>query len=772
MISRTLGPEFGGSVGLIFYFANVFGASLYVLGVVEAIIANFGLGGALTDSLPVSDGYQYLYGTVVLLVCLAICLIGANMFAKTTFLIFIVVTAVTGVVILSFFLEGTKQISLPYAVRNNTGNHSNTALYTGLNLTTFRNNLLPQFGRDYTTGSMADFAVVFGVLFNGCTGVMAGANLSGDLAKPSRAIPLGTILACLYTFIIYIGISLLLAASCPGYLLKHQFNVLQLIDLWPPLVAVGILTVTLSAALSALIGASRILHALAQDEIFGPLLRPFKIVNRWQNPFVAVILSWIFVQIIIATGELNKLAPISTVFFLLSYTAVNLAALALELAAAPNFRPTFKYYSWITSLSGVCGSFAMMFFVNQMYAAIVVGLMILLFIFVYFYSGERSWGYISQALIFHQVRKYLLMLDPRKDHVKFWRPQILLLVNNPRSCTQLIQFVNDMKKGGLYVIGNVIVGDIETGAGHYREQRMASWKSLVERAKVKAFTEITVASSVRLGVQNLAMISGLGGMKPTTVMLGFYDAASPKDLIDDLLPPNKKKQQATLLSQSFPALRSAHERSLSADEYVAIIDDCLNRLKKNVVLARNFTSFDRQSLSKTNISYIDIWPVNPVEYLSKPIDHSDTTVDNMLQIGCVLHMVQLWKKTTEIRVFTVGTNRESAERERIEMKQKLLDIRVPASVHAVVPSMPGAAQYLALGSQTLDDPLQYICPLNESMKKYSGSPQTKVVITYLWHTPEDPRLNRLYLGRLEAFTAGLPPTLLVRGLEKVTMKSQ
>ena len=767
MISRALGPEFGGSIGLIFYFANVFGTSLYTLGVVEAIISNFGVGGVLSGALPTGRGYQYLYGTAVLFVCLCICLIGANMFAKTSFLIFIIVTVVTGVVILSFFLEKAKDIDLP---STNHIVHNNTFMYTGLNQTTFRNNLMPHFGIDYSTHSDASFAIVFGVLFNGCTGVMAGANLSGELAKPSRSIPVGTILACLYTFIIYIGVSLLVAASCPGDLLRNQYNVLQLIDIWPPLVAVGILTITLSAALSTLIGASRILYAVAEDDIFGPLLKPFKIVNRYKNPWASVLISWFLVQMIIAIKELNVLAQISSVFFLLSYATVNLAALALELASAPNFRPTFRYYSWISSFSGMAGSFAMMFVVSQMYAAIVVGVMILLFIFIYFYSGERSWGYISQAFIFHQVRKYLLMLDPRKEHVKFWRPQILLLVPNPRSSSQLIQFVNDMKKGGLYVVGNVILGDIDDGAAEKREKQMASWISLVARAKVKAFIEITVASSVRLGVQSLSMTSGLGGMKPTTVMLGFYDAALPQDKIDEVLPPDKKN--LSLLSETFPDLRLRNmNRTMSSDEYVSIINDCLDRLKKNVVLARNFQSFDRQSLVKSP-GYIDIWPVNPLESLCDTIDYSDTTVDYMLQIGCVLHMVPLWKRATHIRVFTIGLDHQSAEEKRDGMIQKLRDIRVPATVHAVVPSLPTYIQYLEHGSRTVDDPLQFICPINELMKTHSGGKQTKVVFCYMWHPPTDPTFYRIYLGHLEAFTANLPPTLLVRGLRKVTMTSQ
>lgn len=94
------------------------------------------------------------------------------------------------------------------------------------------------------------------------------------------------------------------------------------------------------------------------------------------------------------------------------------------------------------------------------------------------------------------------MLDPRKDHVKFWRPQMLLLVSSPRSCCPLVDFINDLKKGGLYVIGHVKVGDDDDVEENKR------WLLYVDHMRVKAFTEITYASSIREGVQHLIRLSG------------------------------------------------------------------------------------------------------------------------------------------------------------------------------------------------------------------------------------------------------------------------
>lgn len=186
-------------------------------------------------------------------------------------------------------------------------------------------------------------------------------------------------------------------------------------------------------------------------------------------------------------------------------------------------------------------SISMTFIVSVEYASIAIALLIGLIIMLYFRDFPPEWGSISQALIFHQVRKYLLMLDTRKDHVKFWRPQILLLISNPRSCLPLIQFGNDVKKGGLFVLGNVKVGQLDTFEEDPCQKELPSWMSLVDNLKVKAFVELTLSSSIKEGIHNLIRISGLGGMKPNTVMLGFYDNSLPEDLLKHQAFPKKRR---------------------------------------------------------------------------------------------------------------------------------------------------------------------------------------------------------------------------------------
>ncbi|XP_047223455.1 solute carrier family 12 member 9-like [Girardinichthys multiradiatus] len=807
MISRALGPEFGGSIGIMFFLANVCGCALYILGLVEAIMFTFGMPEESTAAftgihqmLPSGYWWCLLYGTILLFLCFVVCLVGAHIYAKATFIIFIIVLTVLASVFTSFFIMGPTVVILPEASLSNSTSRR-TANYTGLWLSTLKGNLFSNYTVDYTTGGVMNFARVFAVLFNGCTGIMAGSNMSGDLKNPSYSIPRGTLAAVLTTFIVYNLLSLLATGSCDRYLLQRDYSFLGDINVWPPMVTVGIYSSTMSAAMSNLIGASRILYALAKDNLLGGVLAPARRTSRSGNPWVSVLVSWLLVQVVLFAGKLNTIAGIVTIFFLLVYAAVNLACLALEWASAPNFRPSFRCFTWHTCTLGIFGCLVMMFLISSIHAFASIAFMLLLWMLIHYLGPISNWGYISQALIFHQVRKYLLLLDVRKDHVKFWRPQVLLMVGNPRSCMSLMTFINDLKKSGLYVLGHVKLGLLDSLPTDPLQSCYDSWLSLVDHLKIKAFVNLTLADSVRHGVQNLLFISGFGGMRPNTLVLGFYDDCAPEDGLNSQLFPSLSFGSDVVCptadsgeqSSFFPSVRRSEEsKYLQEEEYVSIIADAV-KMGKNVALARYFNQFSREDVLGHQTSagqFVDVWPLN----LLHPDSHGYVNICSLflLQLACVLHETRAWNQA-RLRLFLcVEAGCTLPEDEEMKLRKMLKELRISAHVQTVVWDQVVAMHWQRRGGREEEDFLQnersrqgedqdgtqmfpnntshltdeYICAVNNLICRH-GSPKPAVRFLYLPHPPADKRYYHVYLHQVDLLSRDLGPTLLIHGITPV-----
>uniref|UniRef100_A0A8C8A162 Solute carrier family 12 member 9 n=1 Tax=Oryzias sinensis TaxID=183150 RepID=A0A8C8A162_9TELE len=797
MISRSLGPEFGGSIGLMFFLAKVFACGEYVLGLVEALLDVFGMDTESSASVGVRvlpQGYWYtiLYSSVVLLLCLIICLVGAHIYSRTAFVILLVVT----VSLLSIFISSVAVKPQNFVITHQgMGNQTlrYNASFTGFSAATLRSNLA-RYSLDYSTNTVMSFATVFAVMFTSCTGIMAGANMSGELKTPSVSIPRGTIIAVIYTFTVYILLFILASATCDRTLLIQDYGFFQRINLWPPFVTIGIFCASLSAAMCAMIGASRILHALALDQLFGKLQlfgfvtsRTFCNVFIWFSsqccipggcdPFV--------LQCVVFAGHLNAVAGLVTVFYLLAFAAVDLACLALEWASAPNFRPTFQFFSWHTCLLGILSCLVMMFVINPVYSSGSIVLLLLLLLFLHYRSPTSSWGYISQALIFHQVRKYLLMLDVRKEHVKFWRPQVLLMVSNPRSSCQLILFVNQLKKGGLYVLGHVQLGDLDALPSDPVQQQYNFWLSLVDKLGVKAFVDLTLSPSVRQGTQHLLRITGLGGMKPNTLILGFYDSCTPDDFFlqdsafyDTSVGQNSEGEynfgvDLPSLQAHFPPVRHVESpRWLSPEEYVGIISDAL-KMNKNVCLGRYFFQLQGEGKdSKTDGSErtIDVWPLNLLQPGCR--DYQDVCSLFLLQMACVLNMSSKWRNA-RMRIF-LNVETASCDQGWVINEETFRDLlkklRIRASIKIV--SWDPAVQHHTISEEerpseslpTLSE--DFLSAVNCMLTEHSS--QAAVRFLYLPRPPAQGSQAQQYLAQLEAITYGLGPTLLIHGVTPVT----
>lgn len=253
-------------------------------------------------------------------------------------------------------------------------------------------------------GTPMNYLAVYSIIFPAVTGIMAGANYSGDLKDPGRSIGRGTLAAIAFSMVIYLFLIFAFAATTTREELLGNVHLMQTVCFAPWLIVVGLVASTISSALGALNGSARVLQALARDDLL-PVLRPFAYGSRsGDEPRVAVLFSWLIAQCFLLIGNLNTVAALISNFFMLVYFFVNFACFVLRVSGAPNFRPRFRYFSWHTALLGALLSAGVMFAADPIYASLSIILVAALAVYVHYKAPITSWGDVTQALIFHQAR--------------------------------------------------------------------------------------------------------------------------------------------------------------------------------------------------------------------------------------------------------------------------------------------------------------------------------------------------------------------------------
>ncbi|KAK3377778.1 amino acid permease-domain-containing protein [Podospora didyma] len=692
LISRSLGPEFGGSIGLLFYLAQVLNTALNVVGLIDCIKLNMGV------SMPQGYWWEYLFATVALLACTALCLAGSSIFSKASNALLVVLTISIASIplsalVLPSFEDPTRGIE-----------------FTGVSLATLRSNLWP-----HTTGREFDgletFRGLFGILFPATSGIFAGASMSGDLRNPSKDIPVGTLWAMLSTFIAYVLVILSLASSTAHYSFLQNANIIQDTNIWPPMIFAGEIATTFFSALMGIIGSAKLMQALARDKLFPGFSIFGRGTKRADEPVLAILLTYVFAQLSMF-ANLNQIATLISMGYQMTFFVMNLACFLLKIGSAPNFRPGFKFFTWQTAFTGSILSASAMFFIDETYATTAVCLLVFLFLMIHYLSPPKHWGDVSQNLIYHQVRKYLLRLKP--EHIKFWRPQIILLINNPRRQTRLIQFCNSMKKGALYILGHVIVtDDFSAGVAEAKLQQAAWTKYISEYSRIKAFVQLTMSPSITWGVRNLILSAGLGGMRPNIAIMGFFNMDdfrgshpamnipeppfSPTAAQQANTPAEGKGQRrrrgdtsARLLEGFLPTDAMKTEEMMTVTEYLTILEDLALKYRLNVAIGKGFEALETPRKDGNNIKkYIDLWPIQMSAELSA--DGKSVLTTNfdtctqfsntlILQLGYILRTVPAWKKVYRLRVLVFVEYENEVDEERGRVRALLEKLRIEAEV--------------------------------------------------------------------------------------------
>ena len=478
LISRSLGVEFGGAIGLVFFLAQAISVAMYVIGFAEAINATF-------------PGCNLQIVASATNIAVFICVfIGAGWTIKLQYGILAVLVAS----LVSFYWGAIGEFD--------------SAVFTA--------NLAPQ----YSSGE--NFFTVFALFFPAVTGVMAGANMSGDLKEPAKSIPWGTMAAVVVTAVVYLSQAFLLAGSRDATaLVATDSLVMSSIAVSPILITAGVFAATLSSALGSMMGAPRILQAFARDNVFSWLRFLGVGSGPSSEPRRAVILTFIISQVCILLADLNTIAPLITMFFMITYGLLNLATFYESIAKNPSYRPRFKFSHWSTSLLGAVGCIAVMFLINWQWALISITVIGVLHWYISSSEVEARWGDLQSGLLFERTRKNLLKLEGELQHPKNWRPIVLAMSGAGWNRPHLAVYGHWFTSGhGILTLGQVIIGDLEEQFDR-RENQERILRDLIKEHKLEAFTGVLVADELTAGIKALIQVDGLGALRPNTIMLGW-----------------------------------------------------------------------------------------------------------------------------------------------------------------------------------------------------------------------------------------------------------
>jgi len=587
MISRSLGQEAGGSIGIPLYLAQALGIGLYVVGFTESVNRLF----------PDLDPLMIRLSTLTVLAVLA--LISSRIVIKVQYIIL----SVVAISIASFFLGKAPDFSAMH------------------------------LSSEYSAGY--DFWSVFAVFFPAVTGILSGVSMSGDLRDPAKSIPRGTLISVLTGGIVYLLMAVWFSVTARPEELIADNTVIISIARWAPLIYAGIWGATLSSALASLLAAPRTMQALGKDGIL------FRVMGRGRGrqnePLIATLATFLIVAFVMYIGDLNSIAPILTMFFLITYGSVNIIAFIESIIRRPGFRPTFKAH-WIFPLLGAIGCLWVMFVINILACILGFSFVIILYLLLKRAQIQRNWGDVRIGIWSAVIQYSFLKLKEARYHPRNWRPNILLLGDGKIIREQLLKIAAALtrRSGFISIINIYPEGETDPDTMKRNDHELQEY---LKKTKITAFHRNIKGTKNKSSKMIAVQTHGFGEYTHNTAIMEW-----PEMEQSSLLGKNKE------LKEQFELVRFNNEMNISSI--------LINTKKEHYDLG---------------YSKIDLW--------------WDPEQDNGSFMLLLAHLIAtgIAKETAKITIKTVVLG-EKASSTRLLLEELIKKSRIRANIHVIYPA--------------------------------------------------------------------------------------
>ncbi|MBC8413823.1 amino acid permease [bacterium] len=504
IISRSFGTTIGGTIGLSLYLSQALSMAFYMIAFAEAFSS---LAPLIESYAGIPFDARLISLPASLILILGVIFRGAAIGVKILWL----VAALLVVSLISFFLGSPVQGSAA----------SEQAALKGLQV-------------------HDPFILVFAICFPAFTGMTAGVGLSGDLANPRRSIPLGVISATLIGLLIYILLVFKLSYSASSADLAGDQLIMSRIALWGPIIPIGLGCATLSSAIGSILVAPRTMQALGKDKIF-----PNQNINSFlsqgkgdaNEPRNATIVTGLIALSVVAVGNVDFVARIISMFFMLTYGALCTISFLEHFAARINYRPAFRS-RWYVSFFGALMCLFLMFQMDPLYAVIALSAMLFLYKGIqksregYSYNlGEIFYGAMTQATRFSQVKLQKSLSGKRLSN---WRPSIVMVNSRTfdRSAPMLFFSWLCYRYGfGTYL--HYIQGEFDIKTLRESRQSLAELIKYVQDRQSHIYMDTVISPSLRSAILQSVQAPGIFGVENNTNFFEF-SVHDKKEVVNDI----------------------------------------------------------------------------------------------------------------------------------------------------------------------------------------------------------------------------------------------
>lgn len=509
MISQSLGLEVGGAVGVPLYISQALGVVMYIFGFREGYLW-------AVDVWKLPAMPSIVIDLVIFAVILCITLISTALAFKVQyFILAIIIGSLVSIAITAF-----------------QGQMNSPIVWWG----DFR-------GSEENGFAGITFWVAFAVFFPASTGIMAGANMSGDLKNPRKSIPLGTMSAIGLSLLVYLALAYWLMRTATVDELTNNYTIMIDRAFWGPAVLGGLLAATFSSALASFVGAPRILEALGGHHIV-PGAKWFAQRTPKGEPRNATFFTAVIVLAAIMLRELNAIAPLVTMIFLLTYATINLVVAVEQSLRLISFRPLLRVPK-IVPIIGLVGCLFAMFIINPTFSLLAIGVVVAIYFLLLKRRLTAPTGDVRSGLftaLAEWAAKQVKMSQGTAERA--WKPNILLPIEDPQRLRGSFELIKDLA----YPMGSIkLLGITSTEAVDGLQKRLIDTQHAFMNEGV--FSTSTVMEGklfpkdVRLGMQALAG----SFFRPNLLFLELpKDTKTHKELEDVLKEARRQRMGAAL----------------------------------------------------------------------------------------------------------------------------------------------------------------------------------------------------------------------------------